>query len=110
MLLSQLPLKSNLSVIIGPDATPIVLPLREFGKEHHRKLSNLPQIPQLASSPSSRLVMSFWDREISIWRVSRGPTSSYENADGQRHRLVGKVLVQVRVEQMNDANDGSNMM
>lgn len=40
--------------------------------------------------------MSFWDREISIWRVFRGPTSSYENADGQRHRLVGKVLIQVR--------------
>ena len=54
----------------------------------------MPQIPQLASSPSSRLVMSFWDREISIWRVFRGPTSSYENADGQRHRLVGKVLIQ----------------
>ena len=80
----------------GPDATPVVLPLREFGKEHHRKLSSLPQIPQLASSPLSRLVMSFWDREISIWRVSRGPTSSHENSDGQKHRLVGKVLVQVR--------------
>lgn len=40
--------------------------------------------------------MTFWDREISIWRVFRGPTSAYENADGQRHRLVGKVLIQVR--------------
>lgn len=78
----------------GPDATPIVLPLREFGKEHHRKLSSLPQIPQLTSSPSSRLVMSFWDREVSLWRVSRGPASLHENIDGQRHRLVGKVLIQ----------------
>ncbi|KAI9924675.1 U3 small nucleolar RNA-associated protein [Aspergillus wentii] len=86
----------DISIIVsgGPDATPVVLPLREFGKEHHRKLSSLPQIPQLASSPSSRLVMSFWDREVSIWRVSRGPTTSYENADGQKHRLVGKVLIQ----------------
>ncbi|KAE8394036.1 WD40-repeat-containing domain protein [Aspergillus alliaceus] len=86
----------DISVVVsgGPDATPIVLPLREFGKEHHRKLSSLPQIPQLASSPSSRLVMSFWDREISIWRLSRGPTSLQENIDGQRHRLVGKVLIQ----------------
>lgn len=55
-------------------------------------------MPQLASSPSSRLVMSFWDREVSLWRVSRGPTSSYESIDGQRHRLVGKVLIQVRKE------------
>ncbi|EIT79721.1 WD40-repeat-containing domain protein [Aspergillus flavus] len=86
----------DISVIVsgGPDASPIVLPLREFGKEHHRKLSSLPQIPQLASSPSSRLVMSFWDREISIWRLFRGPMSLQENLDGQRHRLVGKVLIQ----------------
>lgn len=80
----------------GPDATPVVLPLREFGKEHHRKLSSLPQIPQLTSAPSSRLVMSFWDREVSLWRVSRGPASLNEHIDGQRHRLVAKVMIQVR--------------
>ncbi|KAJ5235372.1 uncharacterized protein N7469_004540 [Penicillium citrinum] len=84
----------SIAVSGGPDATPIVLPLREFGKEHHRKLSSLPQIPQLTSSPSSRLVMSFWDREVSLWRVSRGPTSQHESIDGQRHRLVAKVMVQ----------------
>ncbi|PYH98239.1 small nucleolar ribonucleo protein complex subunit [Aspergillus ellipticus CBS 707.79] len=85
----------DISIVVsgGPDATPVVLPLREFGKEHHRKLSSLPQIPQLASSPSSRLVMSFWDREVSIWRLNRGP-ASHDNSDGQRHRLVGKVLIQ----------------
>ena len=81
----------------GPDATPVVLPLREFGKEHHRKLSSLPQIPQLTSAPSSRLVMSFWDREVSLWRVSRGPASLNEHIDGQRHRLVAKVMIQVRI-------------
>ncbi|KAJ5276249.1 hypothetical protein N7524_002402 [Penicillium chrysogenum] len=84
----------SIAVSGGPDATPVVLPLREFGKEHHRKLSSLPQIPQLTSAPSSRLVMSFWDREVSLWRVSRGPASLHENIDGQRHRLVGKVLIQ----------------
>ncbi|CAG8924864.1 unnamed protein product [Penicillium salamii] len=84
----------SIAVSGGPDATPIVLPLREFGKEHHRKLSSLPQIPQLTSAPSARLVMSFWDREVSLFRVSRGPASPNENIDGQRHRLVGKVLIQ----------------
>ncbi|KAF7718414.1 Uncharacterized protein PECH_008367 [Penicillium ucsense] len=84
----------SIAVSGGPDATPVVLPLREFGKEHHRKLSSLPQIPQLSSAPSSRLVMSFWDREVSLWRVSRGPASLNENIDGQRHRLVAKVLIQ----------------
>ena len=83
-------------IFTGPDATPVVLPLREFGKEHHRKLSSLPQIPQLASSPASRLVMSFWDREVSIYRVSRGPLSVHDNLEGQRHKLVAKVMIQVR--------------
>ncbi|KAL4774287.1 WD40-repeat-containing domain protein [Aspergillus nidulans var. acristatus] len=86
----------NLSVVVsgGPDAHPVVLPLREFGKEHHRNLPSLPQVPPVVSAPSSRLVMSFWDREVNIWRVSRGPTSVHEVLDGQRHRLVGKVLIQ----------------
>ncbi|KAJ5137507.1 uncharacterized protein N7443_010200 [Penicillium atrosanguineum] len=84
----------SIAVSGGPDATPVVLPLREFGKEHHRKLSSLPQIPQLTSAPSSRLVMSFWDREVSLWRVSRGPVSLHENMDGPRHRLVAKVMIQ----------------
>ncbi|KAJ5574244.1 uncharacterized protein N7459_008671 [Penicillium hispanicum] len=84
----------SIAVSGGPDATPVVLPLREFGKEHHRKLSSLPQIPQLTSSPASRLVMSFWDREVSLYRISRGPVSLHENIDGQRHKLVGKVLIQ----------------
>ncbi|KAL6229924.1 hypothetical protein BDW75DRAFT_234814 [Aspergillus navahoensis] len=86
----------NLSVVVsgGPDAHPVVLPLREFGKEHHRNLPSLPQVPPVVSAPSSRLVMSFWDREVNIWRVSRGPTSIHEVPDGQRHRLVGKVLIQ----------------
>ncbi|PKY02557.1 WD40 repeat-like protein [Aspergillus campestris IBT 28561] len=86
----------DISVVVsgGPDATPVILPLREFGKEHHRALSTLPQVSQLASAPSSRLVMSFWDREVSIWRMSRGPGSVHESVDGPKHRLVGKVLIQ----------------
>ncbi|KAL4878374.1 WD40-repeat-containing domain protein [Aspergillus karnatakaensis] len=86
----------NLSIVVsgGPDASPVILPLREFGKEHHRHLPSLPQIPPVVSSPSSRLVMSFWDREVNIWRVSRGPTSVHDVPEGQRHRLVGKVLIQ----------------
>ncbi|KAL4910896.1 hypothetical protein BDW74DRAFT_3403 [Aspergillus multicolor] len=86
----------NLSVVVsgGPDASPVVLPLREFGKEHHRNLPSLPQVPPVVSAPSSRLVMSFWDREVNIWRVSRGPASVHDVPEGQRHRLVGKVMIQ----------------
>lgn len=85
----------SLPLLIGPDAAPVILPLQQFGNEHHWKLSSLPQIPQLASSPSSRLLMSFWDREVGIWRVSRGPVSEFDRLEGQRYRLVAKVLLQV---------------
>ncbi|KAJ9301862.1 hypothetical protein DTO271G3_728 [Paecilomyces variotii] len=86
----------EISIVVsgGPDASPVVLPMREFGKEHHRKLSALPQIPQITSAPSSRLIMSFWDREVSIWRMSRGLESLAEGIDAPKHRLVAKVLVQ----------------
>lgn len=43
--------------------------------------------------------MSFWDREVSIWRMSRGLESLAEGIDAPKHRLVAKVLVQVRSHQ-----------
>lgn len=79
---------------LGLDTTPVVVPLREYGKEHHRTLPSLPQSPQLASSPSARLLMSWWDREVNFWRIPKR-TSTVSDVDGQGHRLVGKVLFQV---------------
>ena len=70
-------------------------PLREFGKEHHRKLSSLPQTPQLASAPASRLLMSWWDREVNVWRLSGAPGMAEDAPDASRHRLGAKVLFQV---------------
>ncbi|KAM5465895.1 U3 small nucleolar RNA-associated protein [Microsporum audouinii] len=82
---------TNMSIVVsgGLDTTPVVLPLKEFGKEHHRKLPNLPQVPQLASSGTSRLLMSWWDREVNIWRVA----GSFRS-DTEQHKLVGKILFQ----------------
>ncbi|OAX82683.1 hypothetical protein ACJ72_02961 [Emergomyces africanus] len=76
------------------DTIPVVIPLREYGSEHHRKLSNLPQVPQIASSPSSRLLMSWWDRELSLWYISRRLGPGEELLDGTSHKLVGRVLLQ----------------
>ncbi|KAI1972903.1 U3 small nucleolar RNA-associated protein [Ophidiomyces ophidiicola] len=86
----------DISVVVsgGLDTTPVVVPLRTHGKELHRKLPNLPQFPQLSSSPSSRLLMSWWDREVNIWRVSSSPTSQSGPPEPQQHRLVAKVLFQ----------------
>ncbi|EFW15824.1 U3 small nucleolar RNA-associated protein [Coccidioides posadasii str. Silveira] len=82
----------DISVFVsgGLDTVPVVVPLRSIGKELHRKLPSLPQSPPLSSSPSSRLLMGWWDREVNIWRVSQ-PSKSLES---QQHRLVAKVLFQ----------------
>ncbi|EGD89606.1 hypothetical protein H112_03234 [Trichophyton rubrum D6] len=81
----------DISIVVsgGLDTTPVVLPLRELGREHHRKLPNLPQIPQVSSSGASRLLMSWWDREVNIWRVA----GSF-GSDMEQHKLVGKILFQ----------------
>ncbi|KFZ10439.1 hypothetical protein V501_05197 [Pseudogymnoascus sp. VKM F-4519 (FW-2642)] len=84
----------------GPDATPIVLPLREFGAENQRMLPYLPQEPIVQSVPAKRLLMSWWDREVHIWRVSK-LTQANDNAESdseseERHRsrkLVAKVII-----------------
>ncbi|KAI9706717.1 MAG: U3 small nucleolar RNA-associated protein 4 [Candelina mexicana] len=62
----------NMSIVAsgGLDTTPIIIPLREFGNEEHRTLSSLPQNPVLQSSPSQRLILSWWNRELNIWRLN----------------------------------------
>lgn len=65
----------ELSIMVsgGVDTTPIVTPMREWQKENHRSLSHLPQSPQLAVSRSSRLILTWWEREIWIWHVRPQP-------------------------------------
>ncbi|KAK2787283.1 U3 small nucleolar RNA-associated protein [Emmonsiellopsis sp. PD_33] len=86
----------DISIVVsgGLDTIPVVVPLREFGAEHHRKLSNLPQIPQIASSASSRLLMSWWDREVSLWQIAKRSGGGDDFLDGSSHKLVGKILFQ----------------
>ncbi|ODH13050.1 hypothetical protein ACO22_07651 [Paracoccidioides brasiliensis] len=86
----------NISIVVsgGLDTVPVVVPLREYGSEHHRKLSNLPQVPQISSAPSPRLLMSWWDREVSLWYISGSSGNDGRLLDGMSHELVGKVLFQ----------------
>jgi U3 small nucleolar RNA-associated protein 4 len=86
-------MKDQLTCIkLGPDASLVVLPLRESGKEHHRTLSSLPQICQLASGSSSRFMMSFWEREVRIYKIA---PESGADVESQRNQLVGRVLIPV---------------
>ncbi|KAL8778250.1 MAG: hypothetical protein Q9213_007502 [Squamulea squamosa] len=84
----------------GLDTMPIIVPIREFGKEHHRTLPGLPQQPPICSAPKRRLLMSWWDREISIWRIATSLPKLGEHIDFEdlpqspSKKLVAKVLIQ----------------
>jgi U3 small nucleolar RNA-associated protein 4 len=89
----------EISVVVsgGLDTRPVVIPLRELHTQYHRSLSHLPQRPQISSSPQSRLMLTWWDREISIWYLSR-PRGEDDNsgnvmADNESHQLVAKLLL-----------------
>ncbi|KAI9749020.1 MAG: hypothetical protein M4579_007042 [Chaenotheca gracillima] len=62
----------NMSVLAsgGPDTSLVVVPIQKHHTENSRKISTLPQDPQVQSAPRRRLLMSWWDREVWIWRVN----------------------------------------
>ncbi|KAI5291425.1 U3 small nucleolar RNA-associated protein [Ascosphaera aggregata] len=95
----------DISIVVsgGLDTIPVVMPLREYGAEHHRRLSSLPQIPQVSSAASTRLAMGWWDREINIWRISR------RSEQAPPHKLVGKILLlgEENLSAVTVSNDGS---
>ncbi|KAL9608227.1 MAG: hypothetical protein Q9167_006928 [Letrouitia subvulpina] len=53
----------------GLDTSPIMVPLREFGNEYHRALPNFPQQPPVRSASLQRFIISWWDREVRVWRI-----------------------------------------
>ncbi|KAK1450768.1 U3 small nucleolar RNA-associated protein [Colletotrichum cuscutae] len=95
---------NKMSVVIsgGPDASPVVLPFKELGRENHRTLSSLPQSPPLTSAPAARLVVGWWDREIHVWKLQKsfdglyGEDGAEANADANlenNRKLLKTILV-----------------
>ena len=86
----------GMSVLIsgGLDTNLIVTPVQKFGKEHHRTLSSLPQQPAMSSARRQRLLLSWWDRELSIWSILRSQGQSEEECNGNFPQCVnGRKLV-----------------
>ena len=76
-----------------------MVPLRQAGFENQRALSFLPQEQVLQTALRNRLVMSWWDREVSIWRISKtarktDPSIDPETAQKNARKLVAKILIQ----------------
>ena len=63
----------GMSVVVsgGSDVSPRVTPLREFGKEQPRALPSLPQEAPVASAARARLLVSWWDKSICVWRIAK---------------------------------------
>ncbi|PBP27600.1 hypothetical protein BUE80_DR001377 [Diplocarpon rosae] len=89
----------GMSVVVsgGPDASPIATPLGQFGFENQRSLPFLPQELTIGSSPKRRLILSWWDREVHVWRVNKTTVpASDEDEDkpaAAGRKLVAKILI-----------------
>ncbi|KAF5609041.1 UTP4-u3 snoRNP [Fusarium subglutinans] len=89
----------RISVIVsgGPDANPVVVPLKEMGRENHRMMPSLPQQAPLLSAPKARFVVSWWDREVHIWLLRRSANdmlnSAGEEVDINQNRKLIKTIV-----------------
>ncbi|TVY56577.1 U3 small nucleolar RNA-associated protein 4 [Lachnellula cervina] len=83
----------------GPDASPTVLPLSQFGFENQRALPFLPQESPIHGVPRKRLMMSWWNREVHIWRLTKLSKTQPETEDSdeepttQNRKLVAKILI-----------------
>lgn len=55
----------------GPDTTPVVLPMQNWQSEYHRTLSHLPQRPQMSVLSKSRLLLSWWQRDLHIHHITK---------------------------------------
>ncbi|KAK0920536.1 U3 small nucleolar RNA-associated protein [Friedmanniomyces endolithicus] len=90
--------KNGLSVVVsgGSDAAPMLTPLREHGKENSRSLSSLPQQPKIVSARKARLIASWWEKEISIWRIARQAAIDDVPQPEKPRKLVAKLSLDVK--------------
>lgn len=99
---------------IGVDGAPVIFPLREYGNENHRVLANLPQQPIVSSAPKGRLLISWWEREVHVWRINRQRLQEDSEEDGlaapdtKDRRLVGRIALKgdENISSMSISEDG----
>jgi U3 small nucleolar RNA-associated protein 4 len=88
----------DMSVIVsgGSDMKAIVTPLRDYGRASSHALPHLPQRPSVTSARHARLLVSWWDKTVSIWRMSRKP--GLELDPQPPRKLVAKLTLDTKAD------------
>jgi U3 small nucleolar RNA-associated protein 4 len=83
----------RMSVVVsgGADVAPVVTPMREYGKENTRSLPSLPQSPPVLSASKARLLVSWWDTSIYIWKIARLPSVDLPEDAHRPRKLVAQI-------------------
>lgn len=94
-----------------------MLPLRQAGMENHRTLSNLPQNAPLTSASKARLIVSWWDREIHIWRLQKPlkdivDSAGVDSAVTKNRKLLARILIkgEANITSATISNDGTLLL
>jgi len=80
--------------------TPIITPFANFLNTNHRTLQAIPQKPIVIGIPESRLLMSWYDREVKIWAIDKldNVTGALQQPglENTGRRLVSRLVLGVR--------------
>ena len=79
--------------------TPIIIPFRGFPPENHRTLPLVPQNPIVTALTDRRILMSFWEHEVKVWKIEE--LSEVMSADlnlgeeDQGRKLLSRIILGV---------------
>ena len=85
-------------MIPGVDMIPIIIPFQNFNSEQHRTLQAIPQTPVVTAVAESRLLVTWYDREVKIWKIDRVGESSSARRIGSEdtgRKLVSRLVLEV---------------
>lgn len=77
---------------------PIVTPFRNFTTEKHIVLSLIPQQSIVSTIPDHRVLMSYWEREVKIWRLDELAECNPEvlpDEESQGRTLLSHIVLKV---------------
>lgn len=100
----------QMSVVVsgGGDVAPMVTPLRGYGEENLRSLPSLPQTSPVTSAPKARLLVSWWEKSVYIWRIGRNSVDTAIPEKQRPRKLVARMNLDTKdsVQSVSITSDG----